>query len=80
MAPGPYRHFKGGRYSVLMTAKDSETQLPTVVYISLDNGSVWVRPLAMWHEEVDWPDGTRRPRFELEAPLRVSLATNLADP
>ena len=61
--PGVFRHFKGGRYRVLFIAKDSETEAPTVVYVSLMNGDVWVRPAAMFVEVVAWPDGNRRPRF-----------------
>ena len=33
--PGRYRHFKGGEYRVLCTARHSETQAPMVVYQAL---------------------------------------------
>jgi hypothetical protein len=68
--PGKYVHFKGGRYRVLFTAFDSETEKPVVVYLNAKN-QAWVRPEAMWNELTDkWPDGIRRPRFipESEAP------------
>lgn len=78
--PGLYNHFKGGRYCVLMTATDSETQQESVVYVSLDHGTVWVRPASMWNEAVEWPDGVKRPRFVPTAPMRGSLSSNLADP
>lgn len=63
VAPGIWVHFKGGRYRVLFTAKDSETEADVVVYVSLTKGGVWVRPVAMFTEVVPWPDGTSRSRF-----------------
>lgn len=61
--PGRYRHFKGGMYQVLFTARHSETQEPMVVYQALyGQRGIWVRPAAMWSEEVD-RDGYRGPRF-----------------
>lgn len=60
---GEYTHFKGGHYRVFALAKHSETQEPMVVYTSLKTGEFWVRPLGMWLEHVEWPDGQRRPRF-----------------
>jgi len=64
--PGPYRHFKGGRYEVVEVARDSETELPVVVYRALRDGSLWVRSLAMFTETV-LVDGVARPRFERDA-------------
>jgi len=60
--PGVYRHFKGGIYRVLYTAKNSETLEDMIVYQSCRDGSFWVRPLAMWNENVD-RDGYKGPRF-----------------
>ena len=61
--PGRYRHFKGMEYQVIGTAKHSETLEPMVVYRALyGEGGLWVRPAAMWTEEVD-RDGYRGPRF-----------------
>lgn len=61
---GRYRHFKGGLYEVIGVARSSETLVPTVVYRALyGEGGLWVRPLAMFVEEID-VDGNRRPRFE----------------
>lgn len=66
-----YRHYKGGRYRALLLAKNSENHEETlVVYVSLGFGTVWARPLPMWSEEVFWPDGQLRPRFELESKLK----------
>ncbi|MEL4317955.1 DUF1653 domain-containing protein [Leifsonia sp. YIM 134122] len=50
--PGSYRHFKGGLYTVVGEATDSETERPVVVYRSAD-GRLWVRPAAMWAEVVE---------------------------
>jgi hypothetical protein len=80
--PGIYKHFKGGRYSLVTLAQHSETKEPLVVYVSLKTGRVWARPVAMWTEEVVWPDGITRTRFIHEDPtdIRASLSDNLADP
>lgn len=51
--PGLYRHYKGGLYTVLHTARHSETEEWLVVYRSEAHGSLWVRPLSMWIEQVD---------------------------
>lgn len=51
--PGRYRHYKGGEYQVIGTARHSETDELLVVYRCLyDNNSLWVRPLAMFMESV----------------------------
>ena len=63
---GIYRHFKGNRYRLLYVARHSETLEPMVVYQALygDMG-IWVRPAAMWTEQVKRPDYTGA-RFVLE--------------
>ena len=64
--PGIYRHFKGNRYRVLFTARHSETEEELVVYQALaGEGGCWVRPAAMWSEEVE-RDGKRVRRFTWE--------------
>jgi hypothetical protein len=61
---GRYRHFKGNEYEVLFVAKHSETLEEMVVYRALyGEGGVWVRPAAMWEEEIE-RDGKRFKRFE----------------
>lgn len=63
---GPYRHFKGGLYHVLGAARHSETEEELVVYHPDGKPeSLWVRPLAMFTEEVEH-EGQRRPRFAPE--------------
>lgn len=67
LRPGRYRHYKGGEYLVLGTAKHSETEELLVVYRA-DYGErgLWVRPLEMFVESVEVA-GRKRPRFELVA-------------
>ena len=64
IAVGRYRHYKGGEYEVISVAQHSETHEKVVVYRCLyDDGSWWVRPLAMFTETVD-VNGQMVPRFE----------------
>lgn len=61
--PGRYRHFKGNEYQVLGVARHSETDEEMVVYRALyGEGGLWVRPAAMWLENVT-RDGVTQPRF-----------------
>ena len=62
---GIYRHFKGNRYRLLHVATHSETLEPMVVYQALyGEHGIWVRPAAMWTEQVS-RDGYTGPRFTL---------------
>jgi len=60
---GIFEHYKGKRYRVIALARHSETLEEVVVYQALyGEGKVWVRPLAMFLEEVEV--GSKRiPRF-----------------
>ena len=51
LAVATHRHYKGGLYSVIGTAKHSETLEPMVVYEPLwpNAPGLWVRPEAMFH-------------------------------
>lgn len=61
---GKYRHFKGKEYEVLGVAKHSETLEDYVYYRCLyGDYSLWVRPLAMFEEEVE-VNGKKVKRFE----------------
>ena len=63
LKPGRYRHFKGKEYELLFTARHSETEEEMVVYRALyGEGGLWVRPAAMWNEEIE-RDGKRVRRF-----------------
>ena len=63
LAPGLYRHYKGNDYEVVAVARHSETLEPVVVYRALyGEGGLWVRPYAMFCEEV-MVDGRKLRRF-----------------
>jgi hypothetical protein len=63
--PGRYRHYKGSDYEVIGIARHSETEEELVVYRTLyGDGSLWVRPLEMFMEDVT-VDGRTVPRFDL---------------
>lgn len=63
LQPGRYRHFKGGLYEVVDVVRSSETLQPMVLYRALyGEGGLWVRPYAMFVEQVDVADGSQ-PRF-----------------
>lgn len=50
---GKYKHYKGGEYEVLGTAKHSQTLEDLVIYKALSGeGELWARPLANFVEEV----------------------------
>lgn len=64
LKPGKYRHFKGMEYELITVAKHSETLEPMVVYRALyGEGGYWVRPAAMWNEQVD-KENYHGPRFQ----------------
>lgn len=61
--PGKYQHFKGNFYQVLHVAKHSETEEEFVVYQPLyGDRDIWIRPLAMFDEEIT-RDGKTFKRF-----------------
>ena len=66
--PGKYRHYKENYYEVLGVAHHSETLEPLVVYKALydspefGSNALWVRPLAMFTENVE-VEGKLMPRF-----------------
>lgn len=70
--PGRYRHYKGGLYDVIGTARHSETLEPMTLYRALyGQHGLWVRPAAMFEEVVDMlVDGQ---------PLRTTRFTRLAE-
>ena len=66
--PGRYRHFKGKEYRVLGVARHSETLEPLVVYQALyGERGLWVRPAAMWTEQVE-REWKTMPRFTYVGP------------
>ncbi len=64
MEKGIYRHYKGNKYEVTGIAKHSETLEEMVVYKALyGSGEMWVRPLYMWDEDVEY-NGKTVKRFQ----------------
>lgn len=64
LKPGRYRHYKGNEYEVIAVARHSETEEAMVVYRKLyGDRSLWVRPLAMFREDVE-VNGRHVSRFE----------------
>ena len=61
--PGPYKHYKGNFYEVFTTAKHTETEEEIVLYKAKGKEQFWVRPLAMFQENVE-KDGKIVPRFK----------------
>jgi hypothetical protein len=60
---GRYRHYKGGEYEVIGVARHSETLELMVIYRPLyDDSGLWVRPHAMFFEEIEF-EGRVQPRF-----------------
>lgn len=73
--PGIYRHYKGPEYRVLGTAQHSETEEWLVFYQALyGEFGLWVRPLAMFQEQVE-VDGESVARFALIEAQESPLAT-----
>lgn len=67
-----YRHYKNKFYKLLGTAKHSETMEEFALYETMyesPGGRTWVRPKAMFFEEIE-VDGVRRPRF---APAEIKI-------
>ena len=61
--PGIYRHYKNLMYEVKGTVRHSETLEPMTLYQALyGEGGLWVRPSAMFQEEVNI-EGVVQPRF-----------------
>lgn len=64
--PGLYRHYKGMPYEVVGTVRHSESLEPMTLYRALyGEKGLWVRPAAMFNEEVVI-DGVKQPRFALQ--------------
>jgi hypothetical protein len=76
--PGLYRHYKGGWYEVIDTARCSETLQGMTLYRALygeglRTGGMWVRPAAMFGETGVF-EGREQPRFLRHDPALVPLA------
>lgn len=68
LVSGVYDHYKGGKYLALGVAEQTETGERLVIYVALTGAGLpgprlRARPLSMWNEFVEWPDGFSKPRF-----------------
>ncbi|MDO8556009.1 MAG: DUF1653 domain-containing protein [Nanoarchaeota archaeon] len=60
-----YQHYKGNIYEIIGIGRHTETDETVVVYRALSgdhSGQIWVRPKAMFFDEVI-RDGINIPRF-----------------
>lgn len=48
-----YKHYKGNLYKIIAIGKHSETLEEMIVYQSVKDGQVWIRPKTMWNEIVN---------------------------
>jgi len=63
LKPGQvWRHYKGNDYKIIILGKHSETGEEMVVYKQLHSGNIYIRPLALFFNTVEW-EGTVVPRF-----------------
>jgi hypothetical protein len=59
---GVYKHYTGIQVRALGVARHSETLEEVVMYVHLDDGNVWVRPVTMFCSNVEH-QGVQQPRF-----------------
>jgi hypothetical protein len=64
LKPGRYKHYRGGVYVVLLTAKSSNNDEPMVVYMNETHGTYYVRSLKEFTSDI-MVDSVTKPRFEL---------------
>lgn len=58
-----YQHYKGDYYHVMGIGKHSETNEEVVIYQNLHDKKIWVRPKAMFFENIKL-NGHEFPRFK----------------
>ena len=54
-----YKHYKGNIYKIIALGKNSENLEEMVVYQSVKDNQIWVRPASMWNEVIN-NNGTLR--------------------
>jgi hypothetical protein len=57
-----YQHYKGGTYEIVATGFLEDSEVPCVVYRSLEKNIVWVRTAKNFLENVEH-NGKIQPRF-----------------
>lgn len=45
-----YKHYKGNLYKIIALGKHSENLEEMIVYQSVKDGQIWIRPKSMWNE------------------------------
>lgn len=60
---GIYQHYKGDEYQLLYLVKNENDQKDMVVYRSIKDSKIWVRPLSQWNEIIE-KEGQSMKRFE----------------
>lgn len=48
-----YKHYKGNVYKIIAIGKHSENLEEMIVYQSVKDGAVWIRPKSMWNDVID---------------------------
>ena len=54
-----YKHYKGNIYKIIALGKNSENLEEMVVYQSVKDNQIWIRPASMWNEVIN-NNGTLR--------------------
>lgn len=58
-----YRHYKGEFYRVVFNGFYEPTGEEVVIYMSVKDGRVWVRPMEVFHGTVELKNGSVISRF-----------------
>ncbi len=65
LKPGQiWKHYKGHDYKIIILGKHSETAEDMVVYEQVHSGRIYIRPMNLFFDEVEW-EGEIVPRFTL---------------
>ena len=77
---GVYKHFKNGQVYVITTAKHSDREETEVVYLGLNNGKCYARPIESFMEQVKNAEGNIVPRFTEASPEEsAEIMANLSE-
>ncbi len=59
-----WKHYKGNDYKIIILGNHSETGEEMVVYEQLHSGKIYIRPMNLFFNQVEW-EGKTVPRFTL---------------